>query len=60
MRRLYTSKIAGYKSNMKPIDFKYVNVNKTQLEFIKEEDSFYNSNEKESIFFLTQPQPRGW
>lgn len=43
---------------MKPIDFKYVNVNKTQLEFIKEEDSFYNSNEKESIFSLTQP--RGW
>lgn len=49
MRRLY--KIARYKTNMKSIDFKYVN--KNQLEFIKKEDSFYNTNGKENIFSLT-------
>lgn len=47
--------IARYKTNMKSIDFKYVN--KNQLEFIKKEDSFYNTNDKENILSLTGPQP---
>ena len=40
---------------MKSIDF--MCVNKNQIEFVKEDDSFYNSNEKEEIFSRTHPCP---